>query len=279
MHSYVFVLLSALLLWGAPSGVWAQPNASSTALATGPATARTGALFDALAQRDHELFDAAFVRCDAPRFRALFTEDAEFYHDRTGLASGEAARTMRSCPRDQGVTRTLVPGSLEVYPLQGWGAIQMGRHRFSRAGELGSEEAQFVHVWKQEQETWRLARVLSFDHRPAPTPRSAASLVGRWQVDLRPTPQSAPYFQELVVTRVHPNLTFEGTFYGAPIAEGRINADWGALRLAFVTGDASGAYHHSAVWRGDTLEGLTHSTGRGFLSVWSAVQPKEGSPP
>ncbi len=127
---------------------------------------RSGPLFDALARMDEELFDAAFVNCDASRFRALFTDDAEFYHDRTGLAAGEAARTLKSCPRDNGVTRTLIPGSLEVYPMHGYGAVQMGRHVFAKKGEPGSEVAKFVHLWKQEDGVWRLARVLSFDHKP-----------------------------------------------------------------------------------------------------------------
>ncbi|MEJ6004904.1 nuclear transport factor 2 family protein [Paucibacter sp. AS339] len=129
--------------------------------------ARSDPLFEELARMDHELFDAAFVSCNASQFRALFTDDAEFYHDRTGASVGEAARTLKSCPRDNGVTRTLVTGSLEVYPMQGYGAIQMGRHVFARKGEPGSEEAKFVHLWKRENGAWRLARVLSFDHRPS----------------------------------------------------------------------------------------------------------------
>ena len=133
-------------------------------------TARSGQLFDELARMDAELFDAAFVACDADRFRAIFTADAEFYHDRTGAEVGEAVRTLKSCPRDNGVTRSLVPGSVEVYPMKGYGAIQMGRHVFARKGEPGSEVAKFVHLWKQEHGAWRLARVLSFDHRPSSLP-------------------------------------------------------------------------------------------------------------
>lgn len=102
----------------------------------------------------------------------------------------------------------------------------------------------------------------------APVP-SPASLVGIWQVDLRPTPDAPAYLQELVVTAVE-GKTFTGTFYGAPISEGRLNTDWGTLRIAFVTADGSGAYHHSAVLRGEAFEGLTHSTGRDFLAYWSA---------
>lgn len=129
--------------------------------------ARSGLLHDELARMDSELFEAAFVTCSAEKFRALFTDDAEFYHDRTGASFGDAVRTLKSCPRDDGVTRTLVPGSLEVYPMQGYGAIQIGRHIFARKGEPGSEAARFVHLWKREGGAWRLARVLSFDHRPS----------------------------------------------------------------------------------------------------------------
>lgn len=108
---------------------------------------------------------------------------------------------------------------------------------------------------------------------PAPAPASASVLLGTWKVDLRPTPSAAPYFQAFVVSKVHPDNTFEGTFYGAPVSQARINVAWGAVRLAFVTSDSSGPYNHSAVLQGQTLEGLTNATGRDFLSYWSAVKP------
>jgi Domain of unknown function (DUF4440) len=145
--------------------------AAFTTICSAQDSTRSGPLFDELSRMDRELFDAAFVTCDASKFRSLFTDDAEFYHDRTGAAVGEAARTMKSCPRDNGVTRTLVPDSLEVYPMQGYGAIQIGRHVFARKGEPGSEMAKFVHLWKRESGAWRLARVLSFDHKPSTQPR------------------------------------------------------------------------------------------------------------
>lgn len=131
----------------------------------------SGPLYDELARMDSALFEAAFVTCDADKFGAIFTEDAEFYHDRTGASYGDDVRTLKSCPRDDGVTRTVVPGSLEVYPMQGYGAIQIGQHTFAKAGEPGSEVAQFVHLWKREGDSWKLARVLSFDHRPSPQPK------------------------------------------------------------------------------------------------------------
>jgi hypothetical protein len=115
---------------------------------------------------DRELFEAAFVNCDREKFRSLFTGDAEFYHDRDGAMTGPKVTELRGCPRDEGVRRVLVEGSLEVYPIRDFGAIQIGRHTFTRDGEEGSEIAQFVHLWRYSGGQWRLARVLSFDHRP-----------------------------------------------------------------------------------------------------------------
>ena len=96
-------------------------------------------------------------------------------------------------------------------------------------------------------------------------------LVGTWTVDLRPLPDAEPYYQEFVVTAVDGNR-FSGTFYSTSISEGRINVDWGTLRIAFVTVDGSGSYHHSAVLDHGTLDGLSNSTGRDFLSYWTAVK-------
>ncbi len=96
-------------------------------------------------------------------------------------------------------------------------------------------------------------------------------LLGTWKVDLRPLPDADPYFQEFIVTSVQDG-SFSGEFYGTPVTQGRINTDWGKLRIAFVTADGSGAYHHSAILQGARLEGLTNSTGREFLAYWSAVK-------
>jgi len=106
----------------------------------------------------------------------------------------------------------------------------------------------------------------------AQTASPAAALLGRWTVDLRPSPDAAPALQELLITRVTDELKFEGSFYGAPVSQARINTRWGAVRIAFVTADASGPYHHSAVLREGRLEGLSNSTGRDFLAYWSAVK-------
>ncbi len=140
--------------------------ALAASVANSEDTPRSGRLYDELAAMDRELFEAAFVSCDREKFRSLFTEDAEFYHDRDGAMTGRQVTELRGCPRDDGVRRVLVEGSLEAYPIRDFGAIQIGRHTFTRDGEEGTEVAQFVHLWRYSDGQWRLARVLSFDHRP-----------------------------------------------------------------------------------------------------------------
>ncbi|MEM9996299.1 MAG: nuclear transport factor 2 family protein [Bacteroidota bacterium] len=135
-----------------------------------PAT--SGPLYDELARMDSLVFAASFVACDFDAANALFTDDVEFYHDLTGASYGEAVRDdfrrlTASCPRENGVTRELIEGTLEVYPMQDYGAIQMGLHRFTERGAPTSTIAQFVHLWQRQPDgTWKISRVLSFDHRP-----------------------------------------------------------------------------------------------------------------
>ncbi len=148
-------------------------SAQTTAFDDGGLSA--GPLFDTLARMDSVLFEASFVSCDAATANAVFTDDVEFYHDQTGFAAGNQVRenTKRltdSCPRERGITRTVVSGSLRVYPIQGYGAVQMGVHRFDEGGAASSTLARFVHLWRNDNGNWRLARVLSLDHRPVLRP-------------------------------------------------------------------------------------------------------------
>jgi hypothetical protein len=130
---------------------------------------RSGPLFKELARMDNMLFDASFVSCDAAKANAIFADDVEFYHDEAGFSAGEQVREntrqlTASCPGARGITRTIVPGSLRVYPIEGYGAVQVGIHRFDEHGAATSTLAQFVHLWRFQDGQWRLARVLSLDH-------------------------------------------------------------------------------------------------------------------
>lgn len=128
-----------------------------------------GPLFEELAKLDKKLFDAAFVSCNTEIRNSLFTEDVEFYHDIGGLSIGEAVRVpITNCPADRGVTRRLVEGSLEVYPLNNYGAIQRGKHLFIEEGASNMTIARFTHIWMESEDGWKISRVLSFNHQQIP---------------------------------------------------------------------------------------------------------------
>jgi len=127
-------------------------------------------LFNQVARLDKAMFDA-YNRRDLAALKTMFTEDLEFYHDKSGLMSYR--QSMESFKKNfQGQTRMrrqLVAGSLEVYPIAGYGAVEIGVHRFYSTEPNQTEKltatAKFVHVWKKAKGAWKIARVVSYDHQ------------------------------------------------------------------------------------------------------------------
>jgi len=130
--------------------------------------AQTGTLFQTIQSLDTKLFEA-YNHCDLTTLGAMMSDDLEFYHDQTGLSVGKApfiaAIKQNVCGK---VERTLVPGSLEVYPLKGYGAVEIGVHRFSHPGhpEDGLGEAKFVTLWQNKDGAWKVTRAISYNHEP-----------------------------------------------------------------------------------------------------------------
>ena len=127
-------------------------------------------LFETIRTLDAQLFDA-YNHCDLEKLGSFLADDLEFYHDVTGLtrtreANIEAVKN-NICGK---VTRVLVPGSLEVYPLKDFGAVEIGVHRFHHPGKDDAEplgEAKFIHIWRNQDGIWKITRVISFDHHTA----------------------------------------------------------------------------------------------------------------
>lgn len=126
-------------------------------------------LYDTIYLMDSIFFEA-FNTCDTTMSKSLFTKDLEFYHDHGGLTNYD--QNLRSiinrCNATTKVRRELVPGSLEVYPIKDYGAIEIGRHRFYYR-QVGEEEKldgtfKFIHIWVHENNEWKISRVISFDH-------------------------------------------------------------------------------------------------------------------
>jgi hypothetical protein len=124
-------------------------------------------LYAQVAHLDSVVFNA-FNNRDTTTFKRFFTEDLEFYHDKGGLTGyAETIGFMRSTANNNnGLKRDLVPGTLEVYPIPNYGAMEIGSHRFCHQ-ENGKQDCgtfRFVHIWKQVGNEWKISRVVSYDH-------------------------------------------------------------------------------------------------------------------
>lgn len=125
-----------------------------------------------LAALDGALFDS-FNRCDLEKFASFFVEEVEFYHDKGGLTPSRKSlvESVRNnvCGK---VRREVVADSVEVHPIPGYGAVQMGVHRFyeANAGRAAAPvgAAKFIHLWQHKDGAWKITRVISYDHGPAP---------------------------------------------------------------------------------------------------------------
>lgn len=149
--------------------------APATALATSAAASNgdgTAALETTIAGLDEAVFDA-FNKCADPeqlkRHASYFASDVEFYHDTGGVTRTRRAMLANTRRYACGhYTRERVPGTLKVFPIRGFGALEQGVHRFCQAGGGCEGEADFVILWQRTAQGWRITRVLSYGHRPAP---------------------------------------------------------------------------------------------------------------
>ena len=124
-------------------------------------------LFKEIERADSLMFQA-FNTQDMSAFKAMFTEDLEWFQDNGGLIPYKTVfenfgNTFRN---ENKLSRELVKGSLEVYPIKDYGAIQIGRHQFKHMenGKLEIGTFKFLMIWQKKDGKWRISRVISYDH-------------------------------------------------------------------------------------------------------------------
>lgn len=130
---------------------------------------------------EDSLFWAAYNSCDTAKFKQFFTQDIEFYHDKGGITKGlgDMVLSLKNgiCGNDSFHTRReAVAETINVYPLTKsnniYGAIISGDHLFYWL-EKGKPEklsglARFMDLWLLMKDgTWKMARIISYDHGPA----------------------------------------------------------------------------------------------------------------
>lgn len=126
-----------------------------------------GSLYKELYTMDSLLFKAFNTR-DLASLRTYFSTDLELYQDNVGVRNYEQAMDAFQglFSREYLLTRELVKGSMEVYPIKDFGAIQSGLHTFSHVenGKLEKGTFKFMHVWEKTKEGWKIKRLITYDH-------------------------------------------------------------------------------------------------------------------
>lgn len=119
-------------------------------------------LYDSIVHVDSVWADS-YNNCKLEVQDLLISDNLEFYHDRNGIMTSKTAliEALKNyiCGK---VTRELLEGSIEVYPIPNYGAVEMGYHRFhNKIEKTMSNFARFVHIWHRENGQWKMTRVVS----------------------------------------------------------------------------------------------------------------------
>lgn len=120
-------------------------------------------LHAAISNMDRIFFNA-YNSCDMEKQKEIYADEIEFFHDKSGLSTSKsdilAATENNICGK---VTRTLVEGSIEVYPIHDYGAVEIGYHKFfnNQEPDAPSNPSKFIILWKNEMENWKITKVIS----------------------------------------------------------------------------------------------------------------------
>jgi hypothetical protein len=120
-------------------------------------------LYDEIVAMDKVFFDA-YNNCDLERQDTIYSAEIEFFHDSGGLMNSKKeiieATERNICGK---VTRELISGTIEVYPIKNYGAVEMGFHKFHNNQEPDAESipSKFIIMWHRENGNWKIAKVIS----------------------------------------------------------------------------------------------------------------------
>jgi hypothetical protein len=123
-------------------------------------------LYDTIVKLDSIFFDA-YNSCNInlEKYSSFYADNLEFYHDQGGLMTSKQAvidgTKKYICGK---VTRELVKGSIEVYPIKDFGAIEIGLQKFHNNEQpIGtpSKVGRFMIIWENKNNEWKISRVVS----------------------------------------------------------------------------------------------------------------------
>ena len=120
-------------------------------------------LYHQIDSMDKVFFDA-YNACNIEIQKSIYSDSIEFFHDKAGLINSKSELIQGTLDNICGkVTRHLVPGSIEVYPINHYGAVEIGFHRFynNQEPDANSSPSKFIVIWKRENLNWKITKVVS----------------------------------------------------------------------------------------------------------------------
>lgn len=123
-------------------------------------------LYDKIVKLD-SIFFHAYNTCDKNLevYASFYAEDIEFYHDNGGFMNSKKELVEGTKNKICGkVTRELIKGSIEVYPIKDYGAVAIGLHRFINNQEptnSTSRIGRFMVIWENKNNEWKIKKVVS----------------------------------------------------------------------------------------------------------------------
>jgi len=126
-------------------------------------------LFTEIYKQDSLMF-VAFNEHNTEKLMSYFSEDVEFYHDKGGLSdyagTANGFKNLFLNNKETGLRRDLIAGSMEVYPINSFGAVATSLHRFCHQ-ENGKQDCgtfKNIMMYKKTAAGWKVTRVISYDH-------------------------------------------------------------------------------------------------------------------
>ena len=137
---------------------------------------QSGELYDQIAKMD-SLYFSAQNECNLEKYAFYLSENFEFFHDKGGLTASkddEMKGMAIFCGNEQRarqpLRRELIEGSLRVYPMDNYGALEFCDHVFYLQINDGTEKVvgsgKMTALWKLINSEWKLTRIISYDHQP-----------------------------------------------------------------------------------------------------------------
>jgi ketosteroid isomerase-like protein len=124
---------------------------------------QTPDLYKTIVKLDSTFFNA-YNTCDLTKQAAFYSDSIEFFHDKSGLETSKKKILEDTKKYVCGkVTRELVQGSIEVSPLPGYGAVEIGIHMFHNNQEKKDtpHQSRFVIIWRNQNNRWTITKVIS----------------------------------------------------------------------------------------------------------------------